>query len=352
MIFIAAEALECFLESATVPATRLETRPRPAATRGRLAFGAAIAIGALFHLTMLSAAASLFIAAMLRLTLQKWSLRQLAPAAIDLAIPAILGAAPALGFVIASVLNTHEIQLGTQVPFSFNHLTKGLATLVEATLGLPYTLPPWVPLAITLGGISLISLVTPRDRLVLPLTVLTLPPAVAALVHAPSVHIARFHLIGALGLVLLTSYSFAWLAAARQRMGTVLLALGLSGGNAFHISQLLIQGRGHYQNVVRYMESKGQMTKGMATYTSNMPAEVIRTIRFYDARLGRRLSPDPAPDWCKAAPDWYILSDDPTGEAPRRTFGPADCAMTYRREMVEVPAPLSGLRWALYHRSP
>ncbi len=344
MIFIAAEAVERFLESRP---KRAATPHRAAAHASRWVFGAAVAIGALFHLTMLTAAASLFIAAMIRLSIRKLSLRQQAHAALDLAIPAILGAAPALGFVLAGALNTHKIQLGTQVPFSFEHLATGLATLVEATLGLPYALPPWITLAIALGGIAFAAVVISRDQLVLPLTVMLLPPIAAALVHAPSVHIARFHLIAALGLVLLVSYCFTWLAAARLHIGAAALAIGLASGNALHVSQLLIQGRGHYQNIVRYMESKGP-----ATYASNMPAEVSRTVRFYDARLGGRLSPNPSPDWCKASPEWYILSDDPAGEVPQRIFGPLDCGATYRQDMVEAPAPLSGLRWALYRRLP
>ncbi len=259
---------------------------------------------------------------------------------------------PALGFVIAGILNTHKIILGTQIPFSFTHLAQGLATLIEATMGLPYTLPPWVTLMIAFAAVGLLSLVTPKDRFVLPVTVLLLPPAAAALAHVPNVHIARFHLVGALGLVLLTSQAFAWLLSARQRVLALMLAAGIASGNAFHISQLLTQGRGHYQNVIRYMESKGQTTKRMATYASNMPAEVIRTMRFYDAQLGDHLTPDAAPDWCKAPPDWYILSDDASEEAPRRAFGPAACAAEYKQEIFEVPGPLSGLRWALYRRLP
>ncbi len=344
MIFIAAEAVERFLEDGSKQAAAPH---RAAAHAGRWAFGAAVALGALFHLTMLTAAVSLFIAAMIHFSIRKLSLRQLMHAAIDLAIPAVLGTVPALGFVLAGALNTHKIQLGTQVPFSFEHLAKGLATLVEATLGLPYALPPWITLAITLGGIAFAAVVIARDQLALPLTVILLPPIAAALVHAPSVHIARFHLIAALGLVLLTSQTFAWLVSARQRLIAFTLAAGLASGNAFHISELLARGRGHYQDVVRYMENKGP-----ATYTSNMPAEVSQTVRFYDARLGDHLTPEAAPDWCKAAPDWYILSDDPTGEVPRRIFGPIDCGATYRQDMVEAPALLSGLHWALYRRLP
>lgn len=344
MIFIAAEALERFVESLPRPIAG----PQRAEVRSsRLAFGAAVGFGALFHLTMLTASASLFAATMIRLAIRGLSLRQLAVAAIDLAIPAVLGAVPALGFVLAGALNTHKIELGTQIPFSFKHLAQGAATLVEATLGLSYELAAWAALAIALVGICLAATVTPTDRRVLPLTALLLPPLGAALAHVPGVHIARFHLIGALGLVLLAGEAFARLSAARKRFAALVLAMGLAGGNALHVSQLLIQGRSNDRALVLHMESEGN-----ATYGSNMPAEISRTVRFYDAPLGGHLSPVLTPDWCKAAPDWYILSDDPAGEAPQRAFGPAQCAVNYRREMVAVPASLSGLRLALYRRLP
>jgi hypothetical protein len=275
-------------------------------------------------------------------------------AAADLAISAILGAAPALGFVVAGVLNTHQFVLGKQIPFTFAHLMEGLATLAEATLGLPYGVPSWVALGIVFAGVGCAALITTRDLLILPLTVLFLPPIGAALLSTPSVHIARFHLIGAVGLVLLTSYAFAWLWAMRKsiasHLASLVLAFGIVGGNASHVAQLLVQGRGQYRKVVLYMESHQRNPNGPATYASNMPAEVSRTVRFYDAKEGNLRLAAPS-RWCKAAPEWYILSDDPVGEAPKRSFGPAKCATAYRQDMRSVPAPLSGLRWVLYQRS-
>lgn len=348
MIFIAAEALEIFLDSTPC---RNTAAPR-INTQSRIAFCIAVGLGALFHLTMLAAAVSLIFATVLRL-LARGSARPIVfQAAFDLSVSAILGAAPALGFVAAGILNTHQIVLGRQVSFSFGHLMEGLATLTDATLGLPFGTPPWIVLVIALVGIGLAALITPRDRFILPLTVLFLPPIGAAILHMPSVQIARFHLIGTLGLVLFASYAFQWLLTLRKPaclLAGIAIALGMIGGNAFHLRQLLVQGRGHYRKVVLFMENHQHEPRGPATYASNMPAEVGRTVHFYDVGHGN-LRLVVAPNWC-TPPDWYILSDDPAGETSTRIFGSPKCTVTYRQEMRTVPAPLSGLRWVLYQRS-
>jgi hypothetical protein len=331
MTFVAAEALENFLED-------------PNNHRSRVVFGAAIAFGALFHLTMLTVAFTLIVATLARIYFATRSPRRLAAAALDLAIPAVSGALPALGFLVAGVLNTHKIQLGDQVPFTFARLARGLATLYEATLGLPYDLPIWLAAAaaVILTGLALF-LVAPERR-ILPLACLVLPPALATLVSLPNVHIARFHLIGAVGLVILFADVMAKLWTARQAVFALAIGLGLAIGNGLHVAQLFALGRGDYQKIVARMESAGP-----TTYGSNMPAELGRTLRFYDRRLG--LTPVAAADWCQRPPDWFILSDDPAGEAAHRTFGPPQCATFFNLDMVMQPAPLSGLRLALYRRA-
>lgn len=347
MIFIAAEALEVFLDS-----TSSQDQPTPMAFRARIVFCIAVGLGALFHLTMLAAAVSLIFATVLRLRARGCSSALVFSAALDLGVSAF-GAAPALGFIAAGVLNTHQIVLGRQIPFSFEHLMGSLATLAEATLGLPFGAPSWLIMLIVLAGIGFTVLTTQRDRLILPLSVLFLPPLAAAIFHMPSVQIARFHLIGALGLVLLASYAFGWFFAPHKTIVRCLiglvLALGMVAGTATHLKALLVQGRGHYRKVVLFMESHRQEPNRPASYASNMPAEVGRTVHFYDFKRGLRL--DATPDWCKAAPAWYILSDDPGSETPSRTFGSPKCVVTYRQEMRMVPAPLSGLRWVLYQRT-
>jgi hypothetical protein len=331
MIFIAAEALEIFLED-------------PNNHRSRLVFALAVAFGALFHLTMLTAAFTLIVATLARIYFVTRSSRRLATATIDLAIPAALGVLPALGFLVAGVLNTHKIQLGDQVPFSFARLARGLCTLYEATLGLPYDLPIWLAAAaaIILTGVAII-LIAPGRR-ILPLACLILPPALATLVSLPNVHIARFHLIGAVGLVILVAELMARLWTLRQVAFVVVIGVALAIGNGLHVAQLMALGRGDYQKIVARMESAGP-----ATYGSNMPAEIGRTLRFYDPRL--ELTQVAAADWCQRPPDWFVLSDDPAGEAAHRFFGPPQCATPFDLDVVMRPAPLSGLRLALYRRA-
>lgn len=343
MVFCAAEALEWFLES--FAATEVNAA-LPTVQRNRLAFGMAVAIGALFHLTILMAAGALVVATLLRLALRRSSVAEIARAAVDLTVPALLGSAPAVGFIIAGALYTHKIQFGTQIPFSLAHLSQGLATLFEATLGLPYGFPIWAALAITAALICGALAVTPSDRRILPLTVLLLPPLLAGLAHLPNVHIARFHFVSALGLVLLMAGLFAWLWRTRRPLWAALLAGAMGIGSVLNLAPLLLHGRGETQMLVRRME-----TREPPTYGSNMEAELNRILRFYDARLGGLSVSARSADWCKAPPNWYILSDDPAGEAPQRSFGPPECQAPYARDIIIQPAPLSGLRLALYRRA-
>jgi hypothetical protein len=104
MIFVAAEALERFLEN-------------PSAT-ARFSFAGAVALGALFHLTMLQAAATLIAATLLRLKFHGRSFAEILVTGLDLGLMGIIGAVPALAFLAASILNTHRIETGALTPFS------------------------------------------------------------------------------------------------------------------------------------------------------------------------------------------------------------------------------------------
>jgi hypothetical protein len=327
MIFVAAESLEKYLED-------------PSDQRSRFAFGLAVAFGALFHLTMLMAAFTLVVATLVRIYSR--APRRLAFAAIDLAIPAILGAVPAVGFLIAGVLNTHKIQLGVQVPFTFARLTHGLATLYEALFALPYDLPLWLAAGVAIVITCLAVFFLAPARRILPVACLLLPPVLASLVGLPNVHIARFHLIAAVGLVVLFAEVMEEFGDLRKPALVLSMGVWLALGNGVHVAELLALGRGDYERVVAQMESAGP-----ATYGSNMPAEVGRTVRFYD----RRSELTPVSDWCRKPPDWFVLSDDPAGEAAHRSFGPPSCAAHFDFVSVMQPAPLSGLRLALYRRA-
>jgi hypothetical protein len=327
MIFVAAESLEKYLED-------------PSDQRSRFAFGLAVAFGALFHLTMLMAALTLVIATLVRIYSR--APRRLALAAIDLAIPAILGAVPAVGFLIASALNTHKIQLGVQVPFTFARLTHGLATLYVALFALPYDLPLWLATGVAIVITCLAVFFLAPERRILPVAWLLLPPVLASLVGLPNVHIARFHLIAAVGLVVLFAEVMEEFWDPRKPALVLSIGVWLALGNGVHVAELLALGRGDYERVVARMESAGPVT-----YGSNMPAEVGRTVRFYD----RRSELTPVSDWCRKPPDWFVLSDDPAGEAAHRSFGPPSCAAHFDFVSVMQPAPLSGLRLALYRRA-
>ncbi|WP_129396511.1 hypothetical protein [Methylovirgula ligni] len=330
MIFVAAEALENILEDST--------------PRTRLAFAGAVALGALFHLTMLAAAATLIAAAVLRLAYRGRPPREILIAGLDLALLGFLGALPALGLLAASVLNAHLLQEGALTPFSLAALGHSLTTLYAATLGLPYDLA--LPLALlACAGLTLAAVVLiASERLILPLTCLLLPPLVATLVQAPNVQYARFFLVGVLGLVILASDVIARLWDARRLLGVFLLVFLMALGNCIHVGELFVFGRGNIRPLVARMESHGP-----ARFATNMPVEVWVSLNFYDPR--GMLSEVQAQDWCSRPPDWFVLSDQPAAEASTATFGPPQCRTRYALDMVIPRAPLSGLRFALYRRA-
>jgi hypothetical protein len=333
MLFCAAEALENYLDD-------------PKSLKHRLGFAACVALGSLFHIAMVEAAAILAAATLTRIGLRTKSLKVTGAAARDLAVSAFIGILPAITCVLAGALFMQKIQFGVQVPFSFAGLADGLAGMFDATLGLSRLYPAYLALPVALLWIALMLLIVKPDQRILPTFTIFVPPLLAILARLPNVHIPRFHLIATLGLVLLVAECVGrfwqsrrpWLAAA-----TILVLLAANVGA---LVELLDRGRGDYRAIIASMEAGGA-----GTYASNMEAEVNRTIRFYDAQLGARLMPATEADWCKAPPLWYVLSDDPQGEAAMRTFGPAACPSTFRLRQVMLPAALSGLRFALYRRA-
>lgn len=326
MIFVAAEALEGFLEKSSAAA--------------RFGFAGAVALGALFHLTMLQAAATLIVATLLRLKLRGRSFAEILAAGLDLALMGIIGAAPALALLAASVLNTHRIETGALTPFSATALGESLTSLYAATLGLPFDLPLPFALLLCFGLTGSAVLLLAPERLILPLTTLLLPAAFATLTRTPNVQYPRFYLIAVLGLVLLVSdiAQKFW----REHRWVTLFGLGgfLLIGNAVHLEKLLVFGRGNIRPLVARMERDGT-----ATFGTNLPPETWASLHFYDSRDALTLVQ--SQDWCARPPDWYVLTDRP-GEEPPNAFGPHGCAGPYRLVIVVERAPLSGLGYALY----
>lgn len=330
MIFVAADALENILDA-----------PTP---RSRLGFAGAVAVGALFHLTMLTATATLVVAALLRLAYRRRPLREIAITGLDLGLLGLLGALPALGLLAASVLNTQLLQEGALTPFSLPALGHSLTTLYAATLGLPYDLPASLALLLCAGLTIAAATFIASERVILPLTCLLLPPLIATLVQAPNVQYARFFLVGVLGLVSLASDVVAKLWDERRVSGVILLGFLLALGNAIHVQKLFAFGRGDIRPLVARMESNGP-----ARFATNMPVEVWVSLNFYDPH--GMLSEVQAEDWCDRPPDWFVLSDQPAEEAAIATLGPSQCQSRYDLDMIVPRAPLSGLRFALYRRA-
>jgi hypothetical protein len=330
MIFVAAEALENFLERPTLGA--------------RLGFAGAVAIGALFHLTMLMAAFTLVVATLIRMRANGQTPREIMTAALDLAIASALGALPALALLGLSVLNTHLLLTGVLTPFSLSRLAHGLTTLYAATLGLPFDLP--LPLAAGLCAAltAAAAAYVGRERAILPLTCLLLVPIIATLLQAANVQYARYDLIGVLGLVAFLSDVAAKMQSEKRYIMIACLGLLVVLGNSVHVEQLIVLGRGNIEALAARMSRDGA-----ATFASNMPVETWVSLHFYD-RHGALTEIEPK-DWCAHPPDWFVLTDWPAEESAVGTFGPLECRGRYDADMIVKAAPLSGLRLALYRRA-
>jgi len=329
-IFVAAEVLEQFLEKPTF--------------RTRLGFAGAVAIGALFHLTMLMAAFTLVVATLIRMRASGHRLQDVIFAGLDLAIAFALGAFPALVLLAFSVLNSHLLFTGSLTPFSMSRLGHGLTTLYSATLGLPFDLP--LPLAVGLCAAltAAAAAYVGRERAILPLTCLLLIPVVAVLLHAANVQYARYDLIGVLGLVTLLSDVVAKMQSERRLLIIACLGFLVALGNIVHVGQLIALGRGNIEALTARMSHDGD-----ATFASNMPVETWVSLHFYD-RHGALTEIEPK-DWCARPPDWFVLADRPDEESPVGLFGPLECRSRYDADMIVKTAPLSGLRLALYRRA-
>lgn len=320
---------------------------QPRANRPRLEFGLAIAIGALSHIEMLPAAAVLAGAVVVCIAWRTHEVAEVARAARDLASAYTLGAAPVGLAIAAGILNTHVIRFGDQTPFTVEKWLEGLGAMERTTLALPQSFGDAAPLAATLGLIAVAALAIRRDFVLLTGALVVVFPLAEAAVRMPNVHIARFHLACAIGLLLLLASVLArlWERAGHMRVvAGALLAAGALGATV-SLAAFLQAGRGDYVGAIR--------TMGTGTYTSNDEAIAKRTVRFYAPRVGAQLEWTSA-DRCGHLPDWFVHVDDNRNTNPPAStemLGPASCQVAYNLRSVHPYAGLSGVRWSIYRRA-
>lgn len=314
--------------------------------RPRLELALAVTIGSLSHVQMAPATIALVAASVVCVALLTRDAGVTVRAAGNLGSAVLLGIAP-VGFAIAAgVLNTHMIRFGDQTPFAFPLWAEGLAGAARATFGFP-DIPGIAGILIFAAGVAGVATIVVRGNFAV-LTgalVFALPLAEAA-ARMPNVHIPRFHIAWAVGLLLLFAAGIArlWERSGAPRLATVLLLAAFVVGAAFDLAAFLRLGRGTYAPMIRAI--------GSGTYATDAEIIAKRTIRFYAPRVGAN------PEWlrqdrCDASPDWFLHVDDNRNLAsppPEMTSGPAACETRFRFVESTPYAGLSGFRWSLYRR--
>ena len=309
------------------------------------------ALGTFFHLIMIVSVSIICGAATFMLLLNPARFRDKGLPLLRLAVAALVGVSPAIACLrIAASLKGYVV-LGAQEPFSFLDLTEGLAGAARSTLGLPAAVPDFSIIAITTIVICAALRVCPPRLLAVSLFALLLLPAVELWFEPSNLRYARFHLPAACFLALLTGAAVGvlWSSGGWRKNAAVALAAAGRLGHAALLSQLLLVGRGASADAIAQM-----MRAGPARYETNAP-ETRWVIEFQLRRLGVKSLTTTSPEAaCDTPADWYVLTTDrryPDGRDVE-SFGPAECPATFQRVAHYPAAPLSGLDWTLYRRSP
>ena len=308
-------------------------------------------LGSFFHLVMIASMSVIGASASFLLLAKPLRFRDKGLPLLRLAVAAVVGVAPAIVcFRMAGILKGHVV-LGAQEPFTFADLTEGLAGAARSTLGLQTALPDFPVVSIAAIVACAALRVCPPRLMPASIVALFLLPALEVWFEPPNLHYARFHLPAAcfLGLLAGASLGFSWNRGGwRKIVAITVAAVGLAGHAAL-LSQLLFYGRDACADAVARMTSAGP-----ARYETNAP-ETPWVVEHHLRRLGGRdLSQNHPQASCAKPPDWYLLTTGrqyPEGR-DMENFGPAECKNTFARVAHYPAAPLSGMAWMLYRRSP
>ena len=224
-----------------------------------------------------------------------------------------------------------------------------LAKAVTVMAGLPFDTPIVVSFALALtiaaAGFWVIAQ-RKSDLWVLFAVGMIVSPAVLAIVQPTDNYAERYFLMSMLLWLLLTAQSLAWLVArgggARIAAFVALAAFGVA--NATRVATLLRDGRGSYQEAIRWMVT--HTTGDTTLIASDHDFRNRLVVEYYGPRMSKPVRYVSRAD---ASPtQWYVWQKSP-GEAPPipRVAIPRG---TYRLVKTYPTAPLSGLTWYVYER--
>ena len=330
---------------AALQATRAEDS-KAAAT----AFGLAICLGTLSHLTMVEATAALCASAWgARLSEGQSPLAALR-GSLGIQLIAALATAPALGLFFHEAL-APDFRLGWMQPFSLATLGQGLAGVARATLGFPEKMNDAVVVAVVALAAGAGLALLPAERRWFPAIALFGLPLAHAAAGLPNQYYPRFHLTGAVGLLLLTGEALGalWARKGAARAAAAAALAAILAGQALNLAHFFSAGRGQYTAAVAHMNAYGPAR--YAVDPAMAPLEINIVLLHAAQRAGIAAQRIDEAAWCARAPNWLILASlpgSPLDFAPMRTAGPPACPTRFERDQSFIAWGLSGFSWTLY----
>ncbi len=308
---------------------------------------ASVAFGTFSHLTMatisLALAMTILVKAITGASRDLW--RSLA--AIWSAL--FIGSAPALVCLVVTALVHSPFHVGDNTPFSGISTLLGVGRLSEALLGWPLTVAD-VGIATLFATILVcfgLAIVPPAQRIFPSIAIFGLL-LINAVLHVPNEHFARFHLVAALGaIVLLIDVSAILLKGGAKAKFVFLAVLGVVfAGNLINLARFLKDARGHALVATQTIGADGATRVAL---TAGQPLKETRTVLDWFA-MPRGLDITVEPLDCARPAPWLIRSFDPTEiHAAPDVLVPAPCHALYRRRALYPAYGLSGFTWQLYH---
>ena len=348
MVLVAVDALDLALPST------IGRSGEPSSTglwRQRWRLGAAIGIGTLSHLIMVSAAVVLGLVALWEVARHRPRLRsgEALRRVFELFWPSIVLLLPALAAVATGLLVKHGMTIGG-VSHAPHRFVTGYGRLLGAALGLPSTTLPWLCIAAALAGLYLLFTMglLHHRRGTLIVVGLLLVPGLVALANPPNTEYPRYFLCCGVYLTLILAEG-AGKALARPSSAPCAagLLLVFTAGQAALDHRLLVCGRGEISPLADLLAAEPAVP-----YAATFSAAFQLSLDYQAYRRNVTLHRAPMPWPCGAAPGWYIEDAPPDGPAPADTLalGPDLCRTPFALRADAPTSPLSGRHWTLYRR--
>ena len=329
------------------------SNPKPTAwNRCRWTFAVAVGLGTLSHLTMLLGAAILGCIVIIEAARRpglRWpeKLRFL----FGFFYPTPLLLLPAATAVGAGILVHGRITIGG-LSYAPDRFLTGLGGMAGATLGMPVTTPPWIPLVTACAAVLLAwraNLLAPH-RATMAGVGLVAVPILVAVVNPPNTDYPRYFLVLSvmLALMLAEACGRALATSAGRYLAPILIA-AFTAGQLYQDAQLVLYGRGNVSRIVAEIAHKPGSSYAAPFSTAFQLAMNYQTYRA-DVVVDRI----PLPLTCNVRPEWYIADASPGSELPAETLtlGPNTCPMTFTQVLDLPTSSLSGRHWTLFEKRP